>query len=50
MSSGGELYTVLAADIDPKHIYFHGNNKSQSELELAIEKQVTIIDNDHELC
>ena len=50
VSSGGELYTVLAADIDPKHIYFHGNNKSQSELELAIEKQVTIIvDNDHEL-
>ena len=32
--SGGELYTALAAGVDPKRIYFHGNNKSPRELSL----------------
>ncbi len=34
--SGGELYTALQAGVDPATIYFHGNNKSLEELELAI--------------
>lgn len=49
--SGGELYTTLEAlkrmGWTPKQraeaIYFHGNNKSVSELELAIETECTII-------
>jgi diaminopimelate decarboxylase len=49
--SGGELYTTLTAletsgfsseEIKDK-IYLHGNNKSLSELELAIENNCTII-------
>jgi len=48
--SGGELYTALQSRLDPTLIYFHGNNKSRSELELAISHHVTIVlDNRHEL-
>ncbi|MFC1510842.1 diaminopimelate decarboxylase [Candidatus Margulisiibacteriota bacterium] len=36
VSSGGELYTALKAGCDPKKVYFHGNNKTKSELELAL--------------
>ena len=35
--SGGELYCAKAAGVDMKRIYFHGNNKSDEELELALE-------------
>ena len=50
VSSGGELYTAIKANIDPKKIYFHGNNKTLPELELAINYGVTIIiDNLQEL-
>ena len=49
VSSGGELYTVLKAGVLPEKIYFHGNNKSESELQFAIEKGCSIIiDNRHE--
>lgn len=49
--SGGELYTTIQAletsgynlDEFSEKIYFHGNNKSQEELELAIENKVIII-------
>ncbi|MEL6441960.1 MAG: diaminopimelate decarboxylase [Cyanobacteria bacterium J06621_8] len=41
--SGGELYTTLKAGINPEQIYFHGNNKSFSELELAVEVGCTVI-------
>ncbi len=34
--SGGELYTALQAGVDPRKIYFHGNNKSVAELEMAL--------------
>ena len=34
--SGGELYTAMKGGIDPKRIYFHGNNKSESEIEYAL--------------
>jgi diaminopimelate decarboxylase len=48
--SGGELYTALTAGISPEKIYLHGNNKSRSELTLAIESGVTIVvDNWYEL-
>lgn len=49
--SGGELYTALTADFDPERIYFHGNNKSLEELELALDNQVgcLIADNETEI-
>lgn len=33
--TGGELATAVAADFPPERITFHGNNKSEGELELA---------------
>lgn len=48
--SGGELFTALKSNMDPRHIYFHGNNKSVEELRLALQHHVNIvIDNDQEL-
>ena len=48
--SGGELFTVLKSNISKNKIYFHGNNKSTTELELAIKNKVKIVvDNPHEL-
>jgi diaminopimelate decarboxylase len=48
--SGGELYSALKSDINPSFIYFHGNNKSFNELELAIKNNVTLVlDNFQEL-
>ena len=41
--SGGELYTALQAGVDPTTIYFHGNNKSIAELEMALASKCTII-------
>jgi diaminopimelate decarboxylase len=41
--SGGELMTALAAGVSAENIYFHGNNKSVAELELAIAKDCKII-------
>lgn len=38
--SGGELYTALKGGMDPKRIYFHGNNKSEAEIEYAIKAGV----------
>ncbi len=48
--SGGELYTALEAGVPADKLYFHGNNKSIAELQLAIESQCTIVvDNQLEL-
>ena len=49
--SGGELYTALAAGVDPKIIHFQGNNKSLAELEYAIDSGVgdIVVDNLSEL-
>ncbi len=48
--SGGELFTALEAKVNPHTLYFHGNNKSLSELKLAIASDITIVvDNWHEL-
>lgn len=41
--SGGELYTTLQAGVSSDKIYFHGNNKSAAELELAVESGCTVI-------
>ncbi len=51
VSSGGELYTALAAGVEPQHIEFHGNNKTNEELEYAVKSKIglIIIDNVEEL-
>lgn len=36
VASGGELFMALQADVSPEQIYFHGNNKSDREIEEAI--------------
>lgn len=41
--SGGELYTALKANFPPDKIMMHGNNKSESELLLAVENNVGYI-------
>ena len=41
--SGGELYTTLKAGVSKDKIYFHGNNKSASELEFAVEIGCTVM-------
>lgn len=38
--SGGELYTALAAGIEPSKIHFQGNNKSIEEIEYAVSSKV----------
>ena len=43
VASGGELAVALAAGIDPSHIGLHGNNKSQAEIERAVEAGVGTI-------
>ena len=35
--SGGELYTAIRAGFDMSHILFHGNSKTDAELEMALE-------------
>jgi diaminopimelate decarboxylase len=50
--SGGELYTALKAGINPRKIYFHGNNKSKVEIEYGLKSSVGrfVADNFEELC
>ena len=40
VASGGELHLALAAGMDPKSLYMHGNNKSPAELDYAIESGI----------
>lgn len=49
--SGGELYTAASVDFPMENICFHGNNKTDEELTLALEKKVgrIIVDNIFEL-
>ena len=49
--SGGELYTAIKAGFPMDKIYFHGNNKTVEELELAVTNGVghIICDNIYEL-
>lgn len=49
--SEGELYTALKADFPVEKIHMHGNNKSQRELQMAVENNIgcIIVDNFHEI-
>ena len=35
--SAGEIFTIISAGVSPSKIHFHGNNKTYSELEYAID-------------
>ncbi|MDD5901451.1 MAG: diaminopimelate decarboxylase [Lachnospiraceae bacterium] len=49
--SAGELYTAACVDFPMDKVCFHGNNKTEFELRMAIEKKVgrIIVDNIYEL-
>lgn len=49
--SGGELYTAMHADFPADRLYFHGNNKSHAELQMAVDAGVhrIVVDNLYEL-
>ncbi len=49
--SYGELFTAQTADFAPDKIYFHGNNKSPAEINLALDYGCVnfIVDNESEL-
>jgi len=49
--SGGELYIARSVDFPMGKVYFHGNNKTPSELRLALDWGVgrIVVDNFHEL-
>jgi len=49
--SGGELYGAIKEKINPNDIHFHGNNKSEAEMDMAINYKVKniIVDNFDEL-
>jgi diaminopimelate decarboxylase len=48
--SAGELYTAVQAGVPAERLYFHGNNKSEAELQLALEVGCrVVVDNWHEL-
>ncbi|MCL2321185.1 MAG: diaminopimelate decarboxylase [Oscillospiraceae bacterium] len=49
--SGGELYTAIKAGFPLEKIYFHGNNKSLDEIEMAVKYSVgrIVVDNFYEL-
>jgi diaminopimelate decarboxylase len=40
VASGGELHMALRGGFAPERIYLHGNNKSEAELEYALEEGV----------
>lgn len=49
--SGGELYTALKAGFPTDRIYFHGNNKTEDELRMALEAKIgrIVVDNIYEM-
>ena len=49
--SGGELAVARRAGFPSDMIYFHGNNKSRNELEMALDYKIhrVVIDNFHEM-
>ncbi len=49
--SGGELYTAIKAGFPMDKIYFHGNNKTPDEIDLAVKSGVShiVVDNVYEL-
>ena len=51
VATGGELYIALAAGVPADRLVFHGNNKSGTELRMALEAKVgrTVIDSSDEM-
>lgn len=51
IAGGGELRLALAAGVDPNRLHFHGNAKTDAELQDALDAGigVIIVDNEHEL-
>lgn len=51
VSSGGELYTAKKAGVNLQNVFFHGNNKTEKELEEAITLGIgrIVVDNAEEL-
>ena len=49
--SGGELFTALKAGFPAERIHFHGNNKSNAEIELAFDSKIgcIVVDNFYEI-
>jgi diaminopimelate decarboxylase len=49
--SGGELYTAMTVDFPVERIYFHGNNKTPDELQMALDCGVgrIVVDSFYEL-
>lgn len=49
--SGGELYTAIKAGFPMDRVYFHGNNKTPEEIELAVDHNIRrfVVDNKEEL-
>ena len=49
--SGGELYTAIKANFPTERIHFHGNNKSEEELHMALDYKIgcIVVDNFSEL-
>lgn len=49
--SPGEIYTALAGGFPPEQLYFHGNNKTDEDIQYALDRNVGhfIVDNPLEL-
>lgn len=49
--SGGELYTALQAGFPMERAFFHGNNKTYAEIEMALDAKIRrfVVDNREEL-
>ena len=51
VASGGELYTAVKSGFNPARICFHGSNKNQAELEMALGYKVgrIVVDSEWEM-
>ncbi|MCL6630444.1 MAG: diaminopimelate decarboxylase, partial [Armatimonadetes bacterium] len=51
VASAGEIHTALLAGFPADRLFFHGNNKSEEELQMALEKGIgrIVVDNLREL-
>ena len=49
--SGGELYTVYKSGFDMDKVFFHGNNKTENDIEFALDCKLGyfVVDNNEEL-
>ncbi|MGM0846023.1 MAG: diaminopimelate decarboxylase [Bacillota bacterium] len=49
--SGGELFTAVKAGFPAERIHFHGNNKSEEEIRMALHHEIgcIVVDNFHEI-